>query len=189
MRIYKYYYKPYTLCLGSTMFSLVSHDFKVFYCLPTSSAVQQLALQIFYMQMFRWGSIEINVTCNSVVVDLFFQCDKLREQVSQVRDVVSKKDETSPEEIRKLTSSLQQASLKLFEMAYKKVTEILCTMLKSKVFLKLYATLTIFTKHFIIPIFQYIPILFKHTLSICICSMVSQVYEYLLSHFPEFILL
>lgn len=49
------------------------------------------------------------------------ECDKLREQIAQVRDVVSKKDETSPEEIRKLTSSLQQASLKLFEMAYKKM--------------------------------------------------------------------
>lgn len=68
------------------------------------------------------------MTCNSVVVDLFLQCDKLREQIAQVRDVVSKKDETSPEEIRKLTTSLQQASLKLFEMAYKKVTEISYTM-------------------------------------------------------------
>ncbi|KAJ9596459.1 hypothetical protein L9F63_012498 [Diploptera punctata] len=49
------------------------------------------------------------------------ECDKLREQITQVRDVVAKKDETSPEEIRKLTTSLQQASLKLFEMAYKKM--------------------------------------------------------------------
>jgi len=49
------------------------------------------------------------------------ECDKLQEQIAQVREVVSKKDDTSPEEIRKLTSSLQQASLKLFEMAYKKM--------------------------------------------------------------------
>jgi len=56
---------------------------------------------------------------------VFVQCDKLQEQISQVREVMSKKDDTSPEEIRKLTSSLQQASLKLFEMAYKKVTELL----------------------------------------------------------------
>jgi molecular chaperone DnaK len=49
----------------------------------------------------------------------------LQEQIAQVREVVSKKDDTNPEEIRKLTSSLQQASLKLFEMAYKKVTELL----------------------------------------------------------------
>jgi len=55
----------------------------------------------------------------------FLQCDKLQEQIAQVREVVAKKDDTSPEEIRKLTSSLQQASLKLFEMAYKKVTELL----------------------------------------------------------------
>jgi len=53
---------------------------------------------------------------------VFVQCDKLQEQIAQVREVVSNKDDTSPEEIRKLTSSLQQASLKLFEMAYKKVT-------------------------------------------------------------------
>ena len=50
-----------------------------------------------------------------------FQCDKLKEQMAQVRDLIAKKDETSPEDIRKLTSSLQQSSLKLFEMAYKKV--------------------------------------------------------------------
>lgn len=56
---------------------------------------------------------------------MFLQCDKLQEQIAQVREVVSNKDDTSPEEIRKLTSSLQQASLKLFEMAYKKVTELL----------------------------------------------------------------
>jgi len=49
------------------------------------------------------------------------ECDKLQEQIAQVREVVSKKDDTSPEEIRKLTGSLQQASLKLFEMAYKKM--------------------------------------------------------------------
>ncbi|PSN32841.1 Heat shock 70 kDa protein cognate 5 [Blattella germanica] len=48
------------------------------------------------------------------------ECDRLREQITKVRDVVAKKDETSPEDIRKLTTELQQASLKLFEMAYKK---------------------------------------------------------------------
>lgn len=32
-----------------------------------------------------------------------------------------KKDEVDPEEIKKQTNELQQASLKLFEMAYKKV--------------------------------------------------------------------
>lgn len=34
---------------------------------------------------------------------------------------MAKKDDTDPEEIKKQTNELQQASLKLFEMAYKKV--------------------------------------------------------------------
>lgn len=50
-----------------------------------------------------------------------FQCDKLREQISSVRELLAKKDDSDPEEIRKVTGNLQQASLKLFEMAYKKV--------------------------------------------------------------------
>nr|CAD7401433.1 unnamed protein product [Timema cristinae] len=49
------------------------------------------------------------------------ECDKLAEQIAKVRETVSKKDEISPEEIRKQTTELQQASLKLFEMAYKKM--------------------------------------------------------------------
>ncbi|XP_071447813.1 heat shock 70 kDa protein cognate 5 [Hetaerina americana] len=49
------------------------------------------------------------------------ECTKLREQITEVRDIVAKKDEKDPEEIRKATSALQQASLKLFEMAYKKM--------------------------------------------------------------------
>ncbi|XP_063222349.1 heat shock 70 kDa protein cognate 5 [Bacillus rossius redtenbacheri] len=49
------------------------------------------------------------------------ECDKLTEQITQVREMLSKKDDMDPEEIRKQTSSLQQASLKLFEMAYKKM--------------------------------------------------------------------
>ncbi|KAK7870364.1 hypothetical protein R5R35_000537 [Gryllus longicercus] len=49
------------------------------------------------------------------------ECDKLREEIVKVRDIVAKKDETDPEEIRKVTGALQQASLKLFEMAYKKM--------------------------------------------------------------------
>lgn len=35
--------------------------------------------------------------------------------------MLANKDNTDPEEIRKTTSTLQQASLKLFEMAYKKM--------------------------------------------------------------------
>ena len=38
-----------------------------------------------------------------------------------MKETLSKKDEMDPEEIKKQTNELQQASLKLFEMAYKKV--------------------------------------------------------------------
>lgn len=57
------------------------------------------------------------------------ECDKLREEIVKVRDMLANKDNLDPEEIRKSTSSLQQASLKLFEMAYKKVgkSEIILT--------------------------------------------------------------
>lgn len=49
------------------------------------------------------------------------QCAKLKELITEVKDKLSKKDDIEPEEIRKSTTQLQQASLKLFEMAYKKV--------------------------------------------------------------------
>jgi len=49
------------------------------------------------------------------------QCSKLRDHIAKVRDVLINKDEQSPETIRTATSELQQASLKLFEVAYKKV--------------------------------------------------------------------
>jgi molecular chaperone DnaK len=49
------------------------------------------------------------------------QCDKLKEEIGKVRELLAKKDEADPEEIRKVTGTLQQSSLKLFEMAYKKM--------------------------------------------------------------------
>lgn len=49
------------------------------------------------------------------------QCDKLKEEIVKVRELLTNKDNTDPEEIKKATSTLQQASLKLFELAYKKV--------------------------------------------------------------------
>ncbi|XP_043506754.1 heat shock 70 kDa protein cognate 5 isoform X2 [Frieseomelitta varia] len=49
------------------------------------------------------------------------ECDKLRELVAKVRETLAKKDDTEPEEIKRQTNELQQASLKLFEMAYKKM--------------------------------------------------------------------
>ncbi|EEZ98080.1 heat shock 70 kDa protein cognate 5 [Tribolium castaneum] len=49
------------------------------------------------------------------------ECDKLKEEIAKVREMLAKKDEADPEEIRKVTGTLQQSSLKLFEMAYKKM--------------------------------------------------------------------
>ncbi|CAL7945655.1 unnamed protein product [Xylocopa violacea] len=49
------------------------------------------------------------------------ECDKLRELVAKMRETLAKKDDVEPEEIKRQTSELQQASLKLFEMAYKKM--------------------------------------------------------------------
>jgi molecular chaperone DnaK len=49
------------------------------------------------------------------------ECAKLREHITTVRNILSNKDQETPESIRKATSDLQQASLKLFEVAYKKM--------------------------------------------------------------------
>nr|UTH79108.1 heat shock protein 70-5 [Protohermes costalis] len=49
------------------------------------------------------------------------ECDKLKEEIAKVREILTNKDQADPEEIRKVTTTLQQSSLKLFEMAYKKM--------------------------------------------------------------------
>ena len=49
------------------------------------------------------------------------ECTKLREHIATVRELLANKDSKDPEDIKKATSQLQQASLKLFEMAYKKM--------------------------------------------------------------------
>ncbi|VDI55623.1 stress-70 protein, mitochondrial-like [Mytilus edulis] len=49
------------------------------------------------------------------------ECDKLREEIAKVREVLGNKENESPENIKTATSELQQSSLKLFEMAYKKM--------------------------------------------------------------------
>jgi len=48
----------------------------------------------------------------------------LKELVAKLRETLAKKDDVDSEEIKKQTSELQQASLKLFEMAYKKVSNL-----------------------------------------------------------------
>nr|CAI5861288.1 unnamed protein product [Callosobruchus analis] len=50
------------------------------------------------------------------------ECDKIKEEIGKVRELLAKKDDADPEEVRKATTTLQQSSLKLFEMAYKKVS-------------------------------------------------------------------
>jgi len=49
------------------------------------------------------------------------ECDKLRQHIAEVKEVLAKKDEESLENIKEATNKLQQASLKLFEIAYKKM--------------------------------------------------------------------
>uniref|UniRef100_A0A2K6BPA7 Heat shock protein family A (Hsp70) member 9 n=1 Tax=Macaca nemestrina TaxID=9545 RepID=A0A2K6BPA7_MACNE len=48
-------------------------------------------------------------------------CNKLKEEISKMRELLARKDSETGENIRQAASSLQQASLKLFEMAYKKM--------------------------------------------------------------------
>jgi len=48
-------------------------------------------------------------------------CDNLKEKISKTREVLANKDNVTPQAVKDATSELQQASLKLFEMAYKKM--------------------------------------------------------------------
>lgn len=49
------------------------------------------------------------------------QCSKLKEEITKVRDILANKDSETGENIKQAANNLQQASLKLFEVAYKKV--------------------------------------------------------------------
>merc|ERR1712087_769994 len=49
--------------------------------------------------------------------------DKLMEQIQNLRTKLSNKDNETAEDIKAATSELQQASLKLFEVAYRKMSE------------------------------------------------------------------
>jgi len=46
---------------------------------------------------------------------------KMKDQIKEVREKLANKDNMDPEEIKKTVNDLQQQSLKLFEMAYKKM--------------------------------------------------------------------
>lgn len=51
-----------------------------------------------------------------------FQVEELKKEVEKVREVLNKKDDLgSADDLREAYQQLQQKSLKLFEMAYKKV--------------------------------------------------------------------
>ena len=47
--------------------------------------------------------------------------EKLKEKIASTRQVLANKDNETPEKIKEVCNDLQQSSLKLFEMAYKKV--------------------------------------------------------------------
>lgn len=49
------------------------------------------------------------------------ECDNLKKLIEELKKVIANKDEADPEDIKKATSELQQSSLKLFEIAYKKM--------------------------------------------------------------------
>lgn len=49
------------------------------------------------------------------------ECSKIREKIANVRQLLSNKDNEKPETIKQAVQELQQSSLKLFEMAYKKM--------------------------------------------------------------------
>ncbi|KAI8599097.1 mitochondrial heat shock protein SSC1 precursor [Dissophora ornata] len=48
------------------------------------------------------------------------ETEKIKEQISKLRDVLQKSESLEAEDIKKETTELQQGSLKLFEMVYKK---------------------------------------------------------------------
>lgn len=53
------------------------------------------------------------------------QSDKLRQRLADVKALLANKENEAPEKLRQEISELQQQSLKLFEMAYKKVRGLL----------------------------------------------------------------
>ncbi|KAG9485442.1 hypothetical protein GDO78_008489, partial [Eleutherodactylus coqui] len=51
------------------------------------------------------------------------ECNKLRDDISKVKELLARKDTETGESIKHAASSLQQVSLKLFELAYKMASE------------------------------------------------------------------
>ena len=52
------------------------------------------------------------------------QVTKLKDEIAKVQQILANKDNETDESIKQATGEMQKASLKLFEIAYKKVREI-----------------------------------------------------------------
>lgn len=50
---------------------------------------------------------------------------KIKDLITKTREAIAKKDEMTGEELKAATNELQQASLKVFELAYKKVGNVI----------------------------------------------------------------
>lgn len=49
------------------------------------------------------------------------ECDKLKDQLDKLKGLIANRDDVAPDAVRNATSDLQQSSLKLFEVAYRKM--------------------------------------------------------------------
>ncbi|KOB67670.1 Stress-70 protein, partial [Operophtera brumata] len=71
----------------------------------------------------RRERVELSNQAEGVLHDTETKMDEYKNQLPQdeLRELLANKDSVEPEEIRTATNTLQQASLKLFEQAYKKM--------------------------------------------------------------------
>ena len=60
------------------------------------------------------------------------QVTNLKDEIQKVREVLTNKDNESAENINKAAGEMQKASLKLFEIAYKKVGDLLLELQHNK---------------------------------------------------------
>ena len=72
--------------------------------------------------LFMQEPTEKQTLTPSLCFSLLPQVTKLKDEIQKVRDVLANKDNESAESIGKVAGEMQKASLKLFEMAYRKVS-------------------------------------------------------------------
>lgn len=60
-------------------------------------------------------------SCHTIITIHSFQYNKLKDEITKLKEMLANKDNHSPEEIKTACGEFQKDSLKLFEMAYKKV--------------------------------------------------------------------